>query len=111
MVMGEYVGREGLQMNTDIRILSPCGMLGYGFPEQSFLNGLEFESHGIVVDAGSTDGGPHKLGAGVSIVSKRAVKKDLDIMLTNGLPRKIPIIIGSAGARGTDPCELDAGYH
>ncbi|MEC0202000.1 acyclic terpene utilization AtuA family protein [Paenibacillus lautus] len=87
-------------MNTDIRILSPCGMLGYGFPEQSFMNGLEFELHGIVVDAGSTDGGPHKLGAGVSIVSKRAVKKDLDIMLTNGLPRKIPIIIGSAGGSG-----------
>ncbi|MGV2686581.1 acyclic terpene utilization AtuA family protein, partial [Clostridium perfringens] len=28
------------------------------------------------------------------------VKKDLDIMLTNGLPRKIPIIIGSAGGSG-----------
>lgn len=100
MVMGEYFGKEGLLMNTDIRILSPCGMLGYGFPEQSFMNGLEFEPHGIVVDAGSTDGGPHKLGAGVSIVSKRAVKKDLDIMLMNGLPRKIPIIIGSAGGSG-----------
>ncbi|MEF7440041.1 acyclic terpene utilization AtuA family protein [Paenibacillus lautus] len=87
-------------MNTDIRILSPCGMLGYGFPEQSFMNGLEFELHGIVVDAGSTDGGPHKLGAGVSIVSKRAVKKDLDIMITQGVPRKIPIIIGSAGGSG-----------
>lgn len=87
-------------MNTDIRILSPCGMLGYGFPEQSFMNGLAFELHGIVVDAGSTDGGPHKLGAGVSIVSKRAVKKDLDIMITQGLPRNIPIIIGSAGGSG-----------
>lgn len=87
-------------MNTDIRILSPCGMLGYGFPEQSFMNGLEFGLHGIVVDAGSTDGGPHKLGAGVSIVSKRAVKKDLDIMITQGLPRNIPIIIGSAGGSG-----------
>ncbi|MPY17951.1 DUF1446 domain-containing protein [Paenibacillus glucanolyticus] len=100
MDMSEYFGKEGLQMNTDIRILSPCGMLGYGFPEQSFMNGMEFELHGIVVDAGSTDGGPHKLGAGVSIVSKRAVKKDLDIMITNGLSRKIPIIIGSAGGSG-----------
>ncbi|GAB6926100.1 acyclic terpene utilization AtuA family protein [Paenibacillus sp. JCM 10914] len=89
-------------MNTDIRILSPCGMLGYGFPEQSFMNGMEQELHGIVVDAGSTDGGPHKLGAGVSIVSKRAVKKDLEIMITNGLARKVPIIIGSAGGSGAD---------
>ncbi len=87
-------------MNTDIRILSPCGMLGYGFPEQSFLNGMQHELHGIVVDAGSTDAGPHKLGAGVSIVSKRAAKKDLDIIISNGVPRSIPIIIGSAGGSG-----------
>lgn len=61
---------------------------------------MGFDLHGIVVDAGSTDGGPHKLGAGVSIVSKRAVKKDLDIIIPNGLSRKIPIIIGSAGGSG-----------
>lgn len=87
-------------MNTDIRILSPCGMLGYGFPEQSFLRGIELQPHGIVVDAGSTDGGPHKLGAGVSIVSKRAAKKDLELIMAEGLPRKIPIVIGSAGGSG-----------
>lgn len=89
-------------MNTDIRILSPCGMLGYGFPEQSFLRGMEQEIHGIVVDAGSTDAGPHKLGAGVSIVSKRAAKKDLEIMIASGVPRGIPIIIGSAGGSGAE---------
>jgi len=87
-------------MSKDIRILSPCGMLGYGFPEQSFLNGLAMHPHGIVVDAGSTDAGPHKLGAGVSIVSRRAAKKDLDILIAGGLPRGIPIIIGSAGGSG-----------
>ncbi|MHA6482152.1 acyclic terpene utilization AtuA family protein [Paenibacillus sp. strain BS8-2] len=87
-------------MNTDIRILSPCGMLGYGFPEQSFVRGMEYELHGIVVDAGSTDAGPHKLGAGVSIVSKRAAKKDLDLMIRHGVPRGVPIIIGSAGGSG-----------
>ncbi len=87
-------------MDQDIRILSPSGMLGYGFPEESFLRGLETKVHGIVVDAGSTDAGPHKLGAGVSIVSKRAAKKDLEIIISNGLPRSIPIIIGSAGGSG-----------
>jgi hypothetical protein len=87
-------------MTKDIRIVSPCGMLGYGFPEESFLNGLREEVHGIVVDAGSTDAGPHKLGAGVSIVSRRAAKKDLDIILRHGIARKIPIIIGSAGGAG-----------
>ncbi|MFC6040708.1 acyclic terpene utilization AtuA family protein [Paenisporosarcina macmurdoensis] len=87
-------------MGREIKILSPCGMLGYGFPASSFLNGIKEEPHGIVVDAGSTDAGPHKLGAGVSIVSRRATKKDLEIILTNGVPRKIPIIIGSAGGAG-----------
>lgn len=87
-------------MGNEIKILSPCGMLGYGFPEESFLRGMEEQPHGIVVDAGSTDAGPHKLGAGVSIVSRRAAKKDLKIILENGVPKKIPIIIGSAGGAG-----------
>jgi hypothetical protein len=90
-------------MTGDIRILSPCGMLGYGFPEESFLNGMAEDPHGIVVDAGSTDAGPHKLGAGVAIVSRRSTKKDLEIILLNGLKRKIPIIIGSAGGAGARP--------
>ncbi|MBS4189746.1 acyclic terpene utilization AtuA family protein [Bacillus sp. FJAT-49705] len=90
-------------MCEEIRIISPCGILGYGFPEDSFLKGLEKEIHGIVVDAGSTDAGPHKLGAGVSIVSRRASKKDLEIIIKNGVPRKVPIIIGSAGGAGARP--------
>jgi hypothetical protein len=90
-------------MNKEIRILSPCGILGYGFPASSFLRGMEEEIHGIVVDAGSTDAGPHKLGAGVSIVSRRATKKDLEIILKNGVPRNVPIIIGSAGGAGARP--------
>ncbi|MGG0176386.1 acyclic terpene utilization AtuA family protein [Gottfriedia acidiceleris] len=90
-------------MSEEIKILSPCGMLGYGFPAASFLNGLKDKIHGIVVDAGSTDAGPHKLGAGVSIVSERALMKDLELIITNGVPRKIPIIIGSAGGAGARP--------
>jgi hypothetical protein len=78
-------------------------MLGYGFPEESFRRGIEQQVHAVVVDAGSTDGGPHKLGAGVSIVSRRAVKKDLEIILGASLPKKIPVIIGSAGGSGARP--------
>ncbi|QCR33231.1 acyclic terpene utilization AtuA family protein [Lysinibacillus sp. SGAir0095] len=87
-------------MQKSIKILSPCGILGYGFPEQSFLNAFHEKIHGIVVDAGSTDAGPHKLGANVSIVSRRALKKDLSIILENGLKHRIPVIIGSAGGAG-----------
>lgn len=59
----------------ELKILSPCGILGYGYPESSFLAGMEHHPDAIVVDAGSTDAGPHKLGAGVAIVSRKPVKK------------------------------------
>ena len=62
---------------NECRILSPLGMLGYGFPMESFEAGLARHPHLIGADAGSTDGGPHKLGAGVGIVSRAATKKDL----------------------------------
>lgn len=87
-------------MREEVRILAPCGMLGYGFPVKSFLKGMEEKPDAIIVDAGSTDAGPHKLGAGVSIVSKRAAKKDLEIIIYHGLKSKIPVIIGSAGGAG-----------
>jgi hypothetical protein len=81
-------------------ILAPCGMLGYGFPKSSFIKGMECSPDAIVVDAGSTDAGPHKLGAGTAIVSKQACKKDLEQIITAGVKARIPIIIGSAGGSG-----------
>ena len=59
----------------ELKILSPCGILGYGYPRNSFENGLKRKPDLIAVDAGSTDAGPHKLGAGVGIVSRQATKK------------------------------------
>jgi hypothetical protein len=84
----------------EFTILAPCGMLGYGFPKSSFIKGMECNPDAIVVDAGSTDAGPHKLGAGTAIVSKQACKKDLESIITAGVKAKIPIIIGSAGGSG-----------
>lgn len=82
------------------KILAPCGILGYGFPEESFRNGMAMKPDAIVVDAGSTDAGPHKLGAGTAIVSRYACKKDLALMITEGAKAGIPVIIGSAGGSG-----------
>jgi hypothetical protein len=86
----------------ECRILSPLGMLGYGFPAESFEAGLARGPHVIGADAGSTDGGPHKLGAGVGIVSRAATKKDLGAMLRGGLELGVPVIVGSAGGSGAD---------
>jgi len=86
----------------EIRVLSPVGMLGYGFPGESFQEGMKREPHIIAVDAGSTDAGPHKLGAGVGIVSREATKRDLTFMLTAGREKKIPVLVGSAGGSGAE---------
>lgn len=88
-------------MKKCFKILSPCGILGYGFPVESFLNGIKDEPDAIVVDAGSTDAGPHKLGANVSIVSRKACKKDLEHILMAAFEHSIPVIIGSAGGSGS----------
>lgn len=87
-------------MDRAYKILSPCGILGYGFPKASFLAGLEQRPDAIVVDAGSTDAGPHKLGAGVAIVSRMAAMKDLQLLVDGALDQGIPLIIGSAGGSG-----------
>jgi hypothetical protein len=84
----------------ECRILAPLGMLGYGFPAASFEAGLAWRPHLIGADAGSTDGGPHKLGAGVGIVSRAATRKDLAAIARGGLEGGIPVVIGSAGGSG-----------
>ncbi len=84
-------------------ILSPQGMLGYGYPLSSFERGLSFEPDFIGVDAGSTDAGPYRLGSGRPTVSKEAVKKDLAPMIRAAKSRRIPLIIGSAGGAGAKP--------
>ena len=83
-------------------ILSPTAILGYGFPESSFNEGLRRKPDVIAVDAGSTDPGPYYLGSGLSFTDRAAVKRDLALMIPAGLERKIPVIIGSAGGSGAD---------
>ena len=83
-----------------VKILSPCGILGYGFPPESLKAGLADEPDAIVVDAGSTDAGPHKLGAKTAIVSKTAAKKDLSLLISAVYEKNIPLIISSAGGSG-----------
>ena len=90
-------------MKEEYRILSATAILGYGFPESSFEEGMKRNPHLIAVDAGSTDPGPYYLGAGISFTDREAVKRDLEIMLKAGIPQKIPIVIGTAGGSGGDP--------
>ncbi|MDR2945469.1 MAG: 3-methylaspartate ammonia-lyase, partial [Candidatus Adiutrix sp.] len=65
----------------EMKILSPTAILGYGFPEASFNEGLRRNPDVIAVDAGSTDPGPYYLGSGHSFTDRQAVKRDLALMI------------------------------
>lgn len=84
----------------EFKILSATAILGYGFPEESFMEGMKRKPDVIAVDAGSTDPGPYYLGAGKSFTNRDAVKRDLEIMMENSITNHIPLIIGTAGGSG-----------
>ena len=84
----------------EVRILTPVGMLGYGFPEADFWRGIEAGANAIVIDSGSTDPGPYQLGLGRMLVQPEAYRRDLRVMLAGVVRARIPLLIGSAGGPG-----------
>ena len=85
-----------------IGILVPTGMLGAGFPPGTITRGLSLGADVIAVDGGSTDSGPHYLGAGVAKTTERAVRRDLRLLLAAASSARIPLVVGSCGTSGTD---------
>jgi hypothetical protein len=90
-------------MKKEFVVLSPTAILGYGFPEESFYRGLEKNPDLIAVDGGSTDPGPHYLGSGKSFTDRIGVKRDLRYMITEGVKRGIPVVVGTSGGSGARP--------
>ena len=84
----------------EFKILSPTAILGYGFPQKSFMEGMKRKPDVIAIDAGSTDPGPYYLGSGKSFTNRDAVKRDLNIIMENSIKNHIPLIIGTAGGSG-----------
>ena len=85
-----------------VRVLVPVGMLGGGFPPASVNRASELGADVIAVDAGSTDSGPHYLGAAVAKTARAAVARDLRLILLAARDAGIPVIVGSCGTSGTD---------
>ncbi|RBQ79551.1 hypothetical protein FVER14953_11950 [Fusarium verticillioides] len=100
--------------NTDIlelkpicQVITPVGMLGYGFDEA--LTHYELSRlvptgipTAIILDSGSTDSGPQKLALGSMSCPRSAYGKDLDKLLRLVHTFRVPLIFGSAGGDGTD---------
>ena len=90
-------------MLKEYKILSPSGIVGYGFPEESWNRGIEQKPDLIACDAGSTDPGPYYLGSGKPFTTPSAVKRDMGLMLKGALELGIPMVIGSCGGSGGTP--------
>ena len=86
----------------ELKILSPSGIVGYGFPEASFLAGVAQKPDLIACDGGSTDPGPYYLGSGIPFTNATAVKRDMTLMLKAACQLGIPLVVGTAGGCGAD---------
>ncbi|PYI30072.1 CAIB/BAIF family enzyme [Aspergillus indologenus CBS 114.80] len=87
----------------EFNILTPNAMLGYGYRTEHFWYGVEqFAPKAIIVDSGSTDGGPYKLGLNKMTCGRESYIRDLTPILQACFYRKIQVLIGSAGGDGSD---------
>ncbi|WP_033344657.1 acyclic terpene utilization AtuA family protein [Catenuloplanes japonicus] len=87
---------------NEVRVLTPVGMLGGGFPPETITRGLALGADVIAVDGGSTDSGPYYLGSGTAKTAAAAVARDLRLLLRAAATAGIPLIVGSCGTSGTD---------
>jgi len=90
-------------MANNIKFLSLCGMLGYGYPIEGLERAMQEDIAFIGVDAGSTDPGPYYLGSGKAFVKEMQIRRDLEPALIAARKKNIPLIIGSAGGSGARP--------
>ncbi|PLB53500.1 beta-N-acetylglucosaminidase [Aspergillus steynii IBT 23096] len=88
---------------SEFSILTPNAMLGYGYRSEHFWYGIErFAPKAIIVDSGSTDGGPYKLGLNKMTCGRDSYIRDLTPILQACFHRKIQVLIGSVGGDGSD---------
>jgi hypothetical protein len=89
------------------RIVTPVGMLGYGFDEGELNLGLELSVHtgaptAIIMDSGSTDSGPEKLALGMMSQPRSNYYRDLRKLIQAIRKYRVPLLVGSAGGDGSD---------
>lgn len=88
-------------------IVTPVGMMGYGFDEvqtEATLSKLVPTGipTAIIMDAGSTDSGPSKLALGDMSAPRTSYVRDLEKLCKLVDAFKVPLIFSSAGGDGTD---------
>jgi Acyclic terpene utilisation family protein AtuA len=104
VVQCEAEAKPGARADAPVmQVISATGVCGSGFSERALEEGIARRPDFIGCDAGSTDPGPAPLGTGMAAFPRRAVKRDLRLMLLAARREKIPLLIGSAGTAGGEP--------
>lgn len=93
---------DGATARRTVRIIFPIGMLGGWYPEETVARGIQLGADAIAIDGGSTDSGPHYLGASTPKSARGAVKRDLRVALVAARAAGIPVVVTSCGTSGTD---------
>ena len=83
-------------------VVTPTGCIGNrGIDREAFIDVLEREQpDAVAVDSGSLDCGPWYLGTGHAHSPLHNIRRDLDIVLTECVGRRIPFVTGTAGGSG-----------
>jgi hypothetical protein len=99
---------DGLGLAAPLcHIVTPVGMLGYGFEDYQTIAALEQFAPGpaptaIILDSGSTDSGPSKLALGVMTCPRDSYLRDFGKLLSYVVKYKVPLLTSSAGGDGSD---------
>ena len=90
-------------------IVTPCGMLGYGFDQDladAEIAQLRASNPlvpvAIILDSGSTDSGPSKLALGTMTCPRESYKRDLTKLLALVKQHEVPVLFSSAGGDGSN---------
>ncbi|OJI99245.1 hypothetical protein ASPVEDRAFT_507508 [Aspergillus versicolor CBS 583.65] len=89
------------------QIITPVGMLGYGFNVADVEFGLQLSLEAkaptaIILDSGSTDSGPAKLALGTMTCPRSAYERDLRQLIRLVQRYHVPLLISSAGGDGSN---------
>jgi len=107
-VNGHHIDQVPPRSQSDqqlCNIITPVGMLSYGFEENSIREELEHLKTtniptALILDSGSTDSGPTKLALGTMTSPRSSYERDLRKLLSLTHDYHIPLIISSAGGDG-----------
>lgn len=104
---GTLNGVNSQKLDPLCQIVTPLGMVGYGFDE-NLVNGTLKELSflptptALVADSGSTDSGPSKLALGSMTCPRSSYKRDLRMLVLAVLEFRVPLLISSAGGDGSN---------